>query len=56
MCKNCAEIHPKNLPKDRNFAYLEDPGMLDFWAVSVFFFKILYLDLEQLWVSEKLVP
>ena len=27
VCKICAEIHPKNLPKNRNFTYMEDPGM-----------------------------
>ena len=27
MCKICAEIHHKNLPKGRNFTCLEDPGI-----------------------------
>ena len=27
MCKIFAENHPKNLPKDRNSRYLEDPGI-----------------------------
>ena len=34
VCKICAEIHQKNLPKGRNFTYLEDPGILPKWIVS----------------------
>ena len=30
MCKICAEIHPQNQPKGRNFTHLEDPGILMF--------------------------
>ena len=40
MCKICAEIHPKNLPKGRNFTYLEDPGMVAGVRLVVYPIKI----------------
>ena len=37
-CVKFVPFHPKNLPKNRNFTYMEDPGM-DYMGHILYVFK-----------------
>ena len=46
-CVKFVTFHPKNLPKGRNFTYLEDPGMHAYFSIVSMYgiFAITYLHL-----------
>ena len=52
-CVKCVPFHPKNLPKGRNFTYMEDPGIMDGWKTSVSFWDGATWQVLYCWWKEK---